>query len=105
MYSYILSSASLIVSVKSNSFLAKAYPYREWLNKNRIDLATVSSGRTAEISLPNYKAMVTEFGYTKEDIDFLITRNKKDFIASSIPVFEPQEFIDYLLSETSKEEK
>ncbi|MBP5583942.1 MAG: glutamate synthase subunit alpha, partial [Bacteroidales bacterium] len=53
--------------------LAKAYPYREWLNKNRIDLATVSSGRTAEISLPNYKAMVTEFGYTKEDIDFLIT--------------------------------
>lgn len=53
--------------------LAKAYPYKEWLQKNRIDLSTVSSGRTAQIELPNYKAMVKEFGYTKEDIDFLIT--------------------------------
>ncbi len=56
--------------IKDN--LAKAYPYREWINKNCIDLSTITSGRAEKIELPNYKQMVKEFGYTKEDIDMLI---------------------------------
>ena len=32
-----------------------------------------------------------------EQADCIVTRNKKDFKAAQIPVFEPQEFIDYLL--------
>ena len=30
-------------------------------------------------------------------INVFITRNKKDFSAASIPVLEPQEFVDFLL--------
>ena len=37
------------------------------------------------------------FSAKHEDIDYIITRNKKDFKASDIPVFKPQEFVDYLL--------
>lgn len=34
-----------------------------------------------------------------EGANVIITRNKKDFLSSQIPVFEPQEFIDYLLKQ------
>ncbi len=37
------------------------------------------------------------FSAKNEDIDYIITRNKRDFSASDIPVYEPQEFIDTLL--------
>ena len=40
-----------------------------------------------------------DFDYDKEKSDYLITRNKKDFIASAITVLEPQEFIDFLLKQ------
>jgi predicted nucleic acid-binding protein len=42
------------------------------------------------------------FSAKHENVDYIITRNKKDFAVSDIPVFEPQEFVDYLLSEGSK---
>jgi hypothetical protein len=42
------------------------------------------------------------FSAKHENVDYIITRNKKDFAASDIPIFEPQEFVDYLLSEGSK---
>lgn len=35
----------------------------------------------------------------RESVDYIVTRNKKDFKSAQIPVFEPQEFIDYLLKE------
>ena len=38
------------------------------------------------------------FSAKHENVDYIITRNKKDFAVSDIPVFEPQEFVDYLLS-------
>ena len=37
------------------------------------------------------------FSAMRESVDYIVTRNKKDFKAAQIPVFEPQEFIDYLL--------
>ena len=39
------------------------------------------------------------FSAMRESIDYIVTRNKKDFKAAQIPVFEPQEFIDYLLKD------
>ena len=39
------------------------------------------------------------FSAMRESVDYIVTRNKKDFKAAHIPVFEPQEFIDYLLKE------
>ena len=36
--------------------LAGAYPYREWLSKNRVKLDTISSGRTVRHDVPDYSA-------------------------------------------------
>jgi len=52
--------------------IATAHPYREWLDKNRLKLETLSSGREVKNSLPNLKANIQAFGYTKEDIERLM---------------------------------
>ncbi len=52
--------------------LAKAFPYREWLNKNCIDLDNISSGRNVKNDLNNYQTLLHAFGYSKEDIERLI---------------------------------
>ncbi|MDO5853203.1 MAG: glutamate synthase large subunit [Thermoplasmata archaeon] len=48
--------------------LASAYPYRDWLEKNRLDLDKLSSGRQVGRSVPDYGRMLAEFGYTSEDV-------------------------------------
>lgn len=53
--------------------LAKAYPYRQWLSKNRISLDDVSSGRTIIYSVDNYTKLLKAFGYYKEDIEKILT--------------------------------
>ncbi|NDV94064.1 glutamate synthase large subunit [Dysgonomonas sp. 521] len=53
--------------------LAKAYPYREWLSKNRISLDDISSGRTPKYSVDDYSKLLKVFGYYKEDIEKIIT--------------------------------
>jgi len=53
--------------------LASAYPYREWLNKNRISLDDISSGRSIKYSTENYTKLLKAFGYFKEDIERIIT--------------------------------
>ena len=82
---------------------------REFSKFMKITTATPVDSTTIENSIQSefkdFEDAMQYFSAKHEDIDFLITRNKKDFSASSIPVFEPQEFVDYLLSETSKEEK
>ncbi len=52
--------------------LAKAYPYREWLSKNRISLDDISSGRTPKYSVDNYTKLLKVFGFYKEDIEKII---------------------------------
>ena len=32
----------------------------------------------------------------EENVDFIITRNKKDFLASKIPVYTPSEFLQII---------
>ena len=56
--------------IKEN--LAKAYPYREWLTKNRISLDNISSGRTIKYSVDNYTKLLKTFGYYKEDIERIL---------------------------------
>jgi glutamate synthase (NADPH/NADH) large chain len=58
--------------------LAEKYPYKEWLNLNRIDLADVSSGRSVKIPVENYQSQLHAFGYTKEDADMLIVPMSRD---------------------------
>lgn len=58
--------------------LAKAFPYREWLNKNRISLDDISSGRNIKYTVDNYTQLLQAFGYYKEDIEKLITPMARD---------------------------
>jgi glutamate synthase (NADPH/NADH) large chain len=53
--------------------LASAYPYKEWLAKNRIMLSDISSGRVIKHKVNNHKEFLHAFGYTKEDIERIIT--------------------------------
>ncbi len=48
--------------------LASAYPYRDWLEKNRLDLDRLSSGRQVGRSVSDLGRMMSEFGYTSEDV-------------------------------------
>ena len=48
--------------------LASAYPYRDWLEKNRLELDALSSGRQVGRTVPDLKRSLAEFGYTSEDV-------------------------------------
>ncbi len=52
--------------------LAKAFPYREWLDRNCINLDNISSGRNVKNDLNNYNTLLHAFGYSKEDLERLI---------------------------------
>ena len=52
--------------------LASAYPYRDWIEKNRVELDNVSSGRKTERCLKEMGIMLAEFGYSDEDISKII---------------------------------
>ena len=52
--------------------LANAFPYTEWLTKNRISLSNISSGRTVKYTVDNYDVYLRAFGYSKEDIERII---------------------------------
>ncbi|MCE5331798.1 MAG: glutamate synthase large subunit [Bacteroidales bacterium] len=52
--------------------LAKAFPYRDWLNRNCINLDDISSGRNIKNELNNYRTLLHTFGYSTEDVERLI---------------------------------
>ncbi len=52
--------------------LAKAFPYREWLDQNSVNIDNISSGRNVKNDLANYQTLLHAFGYSKEDIERLI---------------------------------
>lgn len=52
--------------------LASAYPYREWLSKNRIKLDHISSGRTVRYGVDGYPALLRVFGYHQEDVERIL---------------------------------
>ena len=49
--------------------LAKAHPYREWLNENRVQLEKLKSGRHVENGVSDYEQKLITFGFGQEDID------------------------------------
>lgn len=53
--------------------LASAFPYRQWLSANRIELDTLKSGRKVENTVPEYSRKLRAFGFTREDIERTIT--------------------------------
>ena len=49
--------------------LAKAHPYREWLNENRVQLEKLKSGRHVENGVSDLQNKLVTFGFGQEDID------------------------------------
>ena len=49
--------------------LAKAHPYREWLEQNRVQLEKLKSGRKVENAVADLECKLMQFGYGQEDID------------------------------------
>ena len=49
--------------------LAKAHPYREWLQTNRIQLEKLKSGRKVENGVGDLDRKLVAFGFGQEDID------------------------------------
>jgi len=53
--------------------LAKHNPYRQWMSQNRVILEDIEVGRTVSPDLgSDYKYYLRAFGYSKEDIEFII---------------------------------
>jgi glutamate synthase (NADPH/NADH) large chain len=52
--------------------LANAHPYRDWIDKNRIKLDNISSGRTVKYEVENLGIQLKAFGYSKEDVEKII---------------------------------
>ncbi|MGI6009152.1 MAG: glutamate synthase large subunit [Methanomethylophilus sp.] len=85
--------------------LASAYPYRDWLEKNRIDLGDVSSGRTVDRRVPDAPRLMREFLWSKEDVERVIVPmagNGKEPVGSAgsdipLPPLSdvPQSFFNY----------
>ena len=75
--------------------------FREFAKFMKITTATLVDSSTIEQSVESkfkdFEDAMQYFSAKHEDIDYTITRNKKDFTASDIPVLKPQEFVDYLL--------
>ena len=72
----------------------------------KITSATPVDSSTIELSIKSefkdFEDAMQFFSAKHERIDYIITRNKKDFSSSDIPVYEPQEFVDYLLNESKQ---
>jgi len=49
--------------------LAKAHPYREWLNENRVQLEKLKSGRKVHNGVSDLQSKLVTFGFGQEDID------------------------------------
>lgn len=63
------SNGRLLRDTEIKETLAKAYPYRDWLERNRLDLDKLSSGRQVGRAVDGYRGKLAEFGYTAEDFN------------------------------------
>lgn len=52
--------------------LANAQPYRTWLEKNRVELDELKSGRKIPHKVEGYDKLLRTFGYSREDIERII---------------------------------
>lgn len=58
--------------------LASQHPYRDWLEKNRIILDQITSGRKSANSVSNHQRLLKAFNYSREEIEKVITPMVED---------------------------
>ncbi|MEN8186015.1 MAG: glutamate synthase large subunit [Bacteroidota bacterium] len=69
-----MNEGRIIEDEEIKTLVASRYPYREWLSKNLLPLAEVpKTENTSPVEPTPYKTRQRMFGYTKEDIDTIIT--------------------------------
>ena len=66
------SEGRILRDAEIKEVLASAYPYRDWLERNRLDLDGLSSGRQVGRAVDDLVGTESRFGYTAEDIDMVI---------------------------------
>ena len=49
--------------------LATAFPYRQWLSANRIELDALKSGRKVDNAVEDFDKRLRVFGFTREDVE------------------------------------
>ncbi|MBO7440656.1 MAG: hypothetical protein J6U21_13365 [Bacteroidales bacterium] len=62
-----------------------------------IDSKTINESLCSDFQ--DFEDAIQYHSALRENADIIITRNKKDFSASKIPVFTPQEFLDAVAEE------
>ncbi len=65
-------------------------------NVTTVDSQTIDESLSSLFD--DFEDAMQYFSATREGADVIITRNKTDFNASQLPIYEPQEFLDVLLS-------
>ena len=58
-----------------------------------IDIAGADSVRAAKSNMTDYEDALIAYAALRHGVDFIITRNKKDFAESPVPALSPEEFI------------
>lgn len=95
--SYATASFILSRDNKQMDIISEFAKFAKLTTATPVDADTIDSSIYSEFD--DFEDAMQYFSAVRESIDFIITRNKKDFKTAQIPVFEPQEFIDYLLKE------
>ena len=80
---------------KSMDIFAEFLKFSQITYAAPVDSQTISDSLKSEFK--DFEDAMQYYSALSVGADYIITRNKKDFTAAQIPVFEPQEFIDYLL--------
>ena len=87
-------------SEKSGVLYKKIDILREFAKFDKITISTPVDAKTIKSSIESnfsdFEDAMQYFSALRENVDCIITRNKKDFSEAKIPVYEPQEFIDSL---------
>lgn len=93
------STASFILSRdnKAMDIVAEFAKFAKITTATPVDSETIEESIRSEFN--DFEDAMQYFSALRQNIDYIITRNKKDFKAAQVPVFEPQEFIDFLMTE------
>lgn len=84
------------VRMPHNVVIEKIRRFRRCCNISSVDEAMVDSALHS--SFKDLEDAMQYYSALSEGCDVIITRNKKDFVESTIPVMEPQEFLDEFYS-------
>ena len=100
-----LEKGSLFKNDEIKRNLAEAYPYKDWLHNNLVNLGSITSGRKVSFDAENHDRLMKVFGFSTEDIDTLLkpmVRNRQEPTVSmgddrpiAVLSQRPQRFFDY----------